>query len=63
MKFKFIKPDCENVGAYNVENISTGDTVEFSGHFIEKAQNNPDFELVKAKKKVKKDGDSSGNKG
>ena len=63
MKFKFIKPECENVGAYGVSNISTGDTVEFSGHFIEKATNNPDFELVKvkAKKAVKKNGDSSGN--
>lgn len=65
MKFKFIKPDCKNVGAYGISNISTGDTIEFSGHFIEKAKNNPDFELVKvkAKKAVKKNGDSSGNKG
>ena len=63
MKFKFIKADCKNVGAYDLSNISTGDIVEFDGYFEEKAKNNPDFEIakVKSKKAGKKNGDSSGN--
>lgn len=63
MKFKFIKPKCENVGAYDLRNISTGDTVELTGHFAEKATNNPDFELVKIKKAKKTNGNSGGDKG
>jgi len=61
MKFKFIKADCKNVGAYDLSNISTGDIVEFKGHFEEKAKNNPDFEIAKKKKAGKRNGDSSGN--
>ena len=63
MKFKFIKPNCKNVGAYNIENISSGDTVEFTGRFAEKATNNPDFELVKIKKAKKTNGNIGGDKG
>ena len=63
MKFKFIKPNCKNVGYYSLRNISTGDTVELDGHFIEKATNNPDFELVKTKKAKKTNGNIGGDKG
>lgn len=63
MKFKLVKSNCKNVCAYGVENISTGDTVEFTGHFVEKAKNNSDFKLIAGKtKKVQKNGDSGGNK-
>ena len=60
MKFKLIKSKCKNVGAYGIENISTGDTIELSGHSAEKARNNPDFTEVLTK--AKKNGKSSGNK-
>jgi len=63
MKFKFIKSNCENVGAYGVENISTGDTIELTGRMAEKASNNPHFsEVLTRNTKKAKDGDSSGNK-
>jgi len=54
MKYKLIKAGCKNVGAYGVTGLSTGDTFELKGHLAEKANNNPDFELVKSKKKPSK---------
>ena len=60
MKLKLIKLNCKNVGAYGIENISTGDTIELSGHSAEKARNNPDFTEVLTK--AKKNGNRSGNK-
>ena len=66
MKFKLIKLKCKNVGAYGVKGISTGDAIELTGHFAEKAKNNPDFSevLSKTTKKAKaaNRGDSSGSK-
>ena len=47
MKFKLVKPGCVDSRAYGLEGISTGDVVEFHGHFVEKASRNPDFEEVK----------------
>jgi hypothetical protein len=46
MKFKLVKRDCVNRTCYGQPGISTGDTIELSGHLIDKALNNPDYELV-----------------
>ncbi len=61
MKFKLVKPNCKNVGAYGVENISTDDVINLTGRQAEKAKNNPDFSEVK-QRRVKKNGNSSGIK-
>lgn len=63
MKFKFIKSNCKDAPIYGGQTASTGDHVDFDGHFAEKAKNNPDFELATIKtKKVAKNGNSSRNK-
>ena len=63
MKFKLVKSNCKNVGAYGVSKLSTGDTFELDGRLAEKAKNNPDFsEVLTRSKKVKKHGNSGGNK-
>ena len=59
MKFKLIKEGCDNVGAYGVNGISTGDTIELDGLMAEKASNNPDFKHMTRKTKKKADGDES----
>lgn len=55
MKFKLIKPNCENTTCYGQEGIKTGDVVEFTGHLIQKARANPNYQEVRDKKPVKKD--------
>ena len=56
MKFKFIKKVSGEVNCYGGKTIKTGDIVELEGHFIEKANANPDFEVVRgntSKRKAK----------
>ena len=51
MKFKLIKKGVKDSQAYGHEGLKTGDTIELTGIFAEKAARNPDFEEVKARKK------------
>ena len=56
MKFKFIKKVDGEVPCYDGKTVKTGDVIELTGHFAEKAKNNPDFEVVRgntAKRKAK----------
>ena len=46
MKFKFIKPVEGEVPCYGGKTVKTGDEIELSGHFEQKAKANPDFEVV-----------------
>lgn len=55
MKFKLIKKGCIDISSYGEEDISTGDVIELTGRFAEKASNNPDFEEVVKKAAKTKD--------
>lgn len=55
MKFKYVKKVKEPVLSYG-NMVSTGDTVEYKGHFAEKAKRNPNYEIVE-------DGDKGGTAG
>jgi len=46
VKFKFIKKVDGEVAGYQGKTHKTGDVVEFTGPFIEKAKKNPNYELV-----------------
>lgn len=52
--FKLVKDDCKDVPVYGGETLSTGDTIELEGFLAEKAEKNPDFEAVKAKRRKSK---------
>lgn len=49
MKFKFVKNVEGSVPTYNGKKVKTGQEIDLSGHFAEKAKKNPDFEQVEAK--------------
>lgn len=51
MKFKFVKKVNGDVPVYQGKKAKTGQTVEFTGYFAEKAKRNPDFEMVEEAKK------------
>ena len=48
MKFKLVKLGCDNTTCYGQSGKSTGDTLELTGHLVDKAMANPDYELVVA---------------
>lgn len=54
MKFKLVKPGCENSRAYGHDGLKTGDVIELNDHFSRKAMANPDFEEYTPPKKVVK---------
>ena len=55
MKFRFIKKVEGEVALYQGKKASTGQTVEFTGFFEQKALKSPDFEVIK--RGPKKSGD------
>ena len=46
MKFKFVKRVRGIVKTYEGKEVATGEEIEFTGHFAEKALKNPDYEKV-----------------
>lgn len=54
MKFRFVRKTDNPVKGYNGTMLSTGDEIELTGHFIDKAISNPDYEAVQPKKTTKK---------
>ena len=46
MKFEFVKTVDGEVPTYEGKTVKTGDVVEFSESFAEKALKNPDYKLV-----------------
>lgn len=46
MEFKFTKEVEGKVSVYDGNKVATGDTIELTGFFAEKAKRNPDFEEV-----------------
>ena len=48
MKFEFLKTVDGEVPAYEGKTVKTGDIVEFSERFAEKALKNPDYKLMGA---------------
>lgn len=69
MEFRFVR-QCEGrAKTYQGQTVATDEVVEFTGHFIEKADRNPDFERVeevkteprtRSKKKVSRRGQNQG---
>lgn len=55
MKFIYTRKGMTDTPVYQGQKASTGDIVEFTGTFIDKAMRNPDFEAIQSpKKKVAK---------
>jgi hypothetical protein len=46
MKFKFVKKVRGVVTSYNGKEVATGEIIELTGHFAQKALLNPDYEQV-----------------
>lgn len=55
MKFKFVKEVIGTVPCYGNKQVKTGQEIDLTGHFAEKAKRNPDFEevVVEPKKDAK----------
>ncbi len=47
MMFEFVKKVEVEVKSYNGNMVKTGDVIELSGVFADKAKKNPDYKLVK----------------
>jgi len=54
MKFRFVKKVDHPVIGYMGTMLSTGDEIELTGHFIDKAIANPDYEAIQAEAMKKK---------
>lgn len=54
MKFRFVRKVDHPVKTYQGQTVSTGEEIEFTGPFIEKALSHPDYEAVQEQKTVQK---------
>lgn len=54
MRFRFVKKADGRVKTYQGQTVSTGEEIEFTGDFVQKAIANPDYEAVQVESPKKK---------